>query len=119
MTLKTLIDLVDELKPNAISNTVKTHWVNEAEGLVQTEVFLLAIEEIVSYTYATDQNTELLVEPPHDKLYIPYLAAQIDFYHKEYEDYMNAKAMFDEYFREFSAWYARTYRPADTHPPLY
>lgn len=39
-TLKSVIDMVDEIKPNAFSNEAKTQWLNECEGLVQTEVLL-------------------------------------------------------------------------------
>lgn len=35
-TLKSVIDYVDEIKPNAFSNEAKTKWLNECEGLVQT-----------------------------------------------------------------------------------
>ena len=34
MTLKEVIDYVDEIKPNAFSEATKTIWVNECEGLV-------------------------------------------------------------------------------------
>ena len=44
-TLKGVIDYVDEIKPNAFSNAAKTQWINECEGLVQTEVLLRASEE--------------------------------------------------------------------------
>lgn len=119
MTLAELIGLADELRPNTLSNELKTRWVNEAEGLVQTEIFLMAPDDIVSYTWDDDQESELLVQPPHEKLYLPYLCAQIDFAHREYEDYQNDKAMFEEHFGEFSRWFSRNYRPADRHAPWY
>ena len=39
-TLSGVITQVDDIKPNAFSNDTKTAWLNECEGLVQTEVFL-------------------------------------------------------------------------------
>ena len=68
-TLKSVLDYVDEIKPNAFSNAAKTQWINECEGLVQTEVLLRASEEILAYSYDADQNKTLLVQPPHDKIY--------------------------------------------------
>lgn len=71
-TLKSVIDYVDEIKPNAFSNEAKTKWLNECEGLVQTEVLLWASEEIITYQYDADKDKELLAQPPHDKIYWAY-----------------------------------------------
>ena len=78
MTLSEVIRAVDEMKPNAFSNTTKTLWINEVEGLVQTEVMLLALDECISYDYSTHANFEMLVKAPHDKLYRAYLCAMVD-----------------------------------------
>lgn len=115
MTLSDVIERVDDIKPNAFSAKAKTAWINECEGMVQTEVFLLAPVEIISYNYETDKNTALLVDPPHDKLYWAYLAAMIDFANGEYNKYQNSVQMFNSYFGEFMRWYAQNYRPADAH----
>ena len=113
MTLKQVIDMADDLKPNAYSVDTKTGWVNEVEGVVQTEVFLLALADVVQYTYATDQNDELLVPPPHNKLYRAYLCAMIDYANGEYDKYENSMAVYNSYLGEYVRWYARTYHPAD------
>lgn len=113
MTLGEVIDFVDGLKPNAFTPAQKTQWLNECEGMVQTEVLLLASPEILSYEAEADRDTPLLVLPPHDKLYRSYLMAMIDFSNGEYERYQNAMQLFNAQFSEFSRWFARTYRPAD------
>ena len=119
MTLLQVIRTVDDIKPNAFADETKTTWINECEGLVQTEVLLWAPEEILAYTFEKDQGTELLVRPPHDKLYGAYLAAQIDFANGEYDKYQNTMQMFKSYFGEFMRWFATNYRPADTHREVY
>lgn len=119
MTLSQVIQTVDEVKPNAFSSETKTTWLNEVEGMVQTQVFLWASEEIISYAYDTDKDVELLVKPPHDKLYPAYLEARIDYANGEYNKYQNAMQMFNEFFGEFMRWFALTYRPADTHGEVY
>lgn len=113
MTISELIERADAVKPNAFDNYAKTGWINEAEGLVQTEIFLFADEEIIVYDYDEDKDKELLVKPPHDKLYLPYLAAMIDFYNGEYNKYQNTMQMFNNHFGEFMRWFALRYRPAD------
>ena len=117
--LKSVISYVDEIKPNAFSAAAKTQWVNECEGLVQTEVLLLASEEIITYSYDTDKDKELLVKPPHDKIYWTYLTAMIDFANGEYNKYQNTMQVFNAFFGEYIRWFALNYRPADTHGPCY
>ena len=116
MNVQQVIRLVDDIKPNAFSDEAKTAWLNEAEGLVQTEVLLLAPEEIIVYSWEEDRETELLVKPPHDKLYWAYLTALIDFANGEYLKYQNTLQMFNSHFGEYMRWYASRYRPADGKP---
>jgi len=195
MTPKELFDYVDENKPNAFSNATKTIWLNEVEGMVQTEVFLLSEREVFEYRWSAtvstgisfpDEHTvgiadksvlkmfrpggkvsltatgtysgntlssaviqavnanglvfaetfshtgetevttsisydgstvELLVEPPHSKIYRVYLEAMIDFENGEYDKYANTMTMFNAFWGEFTRWFARVYAPADRHSP--
>lgn len=113
MTLSDVISSVDEIKPNAFSNETKTKWINEVEGMVQTQVFLMVPMGLVQYTYDQDKNAILLVDPPHDKLYPAYLEAKIDYANGEYKKYQNTMQMFNSFFSEFMRWYADNWRPAD------
>lgn len=113
MTLDACIKSVDEIKPNAFSNDTKTQWLNEVEGMVQTEVFLMNPVGCVQYTYDNDKDATLLVDPPHDKLYPAYLEAKIDYANGEYNKYQNTMQMFNSFYSEFMRWYAQTWRPAD------
>lgn len=115
MTLSQVIANVDAVKPNAFDNETKTMWLNEVEGMVQTEVFLFNPVDVVQYTYETDKDKTLLVYPPHDKLYGPYLEARIDYANGEYDKYQNTMQMFNSFYGEFMRWYADVYQPADAH----
>ena len=115
MTLAEAIAKADEIKPNAFGSQTKTAWINEVEGLVQTQVLLLRADAVITYDTEKDANTELLVNPPHDKLYPAYLTAMIDFANGEYNRYQNTVQMFNAHFNEFMRWFANTWRPADTH----
>lgn len=119
MVLRDIIRMVDEIRPNAFSEPVKTAWVNEAEGLVQTDVFLLNIEEVTFYKWPENAETELLVKPPHDKLYLSYLSAMICYANGEYNRYANEMQMFNAHFGEYMRWFTETYAPADTHSDIY
>ena len=113
MKLKDAISRVDGMKPNAFSNEVKVGWVNELENMVQTEIFLLAPEEMVEYTWEKNAESELLVKKPYSKLYWIYLSAMIDFTHGEYKKYEKTMELFNTWLMEYQCWYARSFRPAD------
>ncbi len=115
-TLKGVIELVDGIKPNAFSDAVKTQWLNECEGVIQTEVMLLDVAACISYSYERDKDAQLLVQPPHDKVYWTYLVAMIDFANGEYNRYQDTVQLYNAFFGEYMRWYARTYRPADGGP---
>ena len=107
-----LLAYADAVKPNAFDAATKIIWINEIEGMVQTDVMLIASADIVQYG-AEDTAAELLVPAPHDKLYRSYLCAMIDFANGEYDRYNNAMVLFNRHYAEFSEWYIRTYEPAD------
>lgn len=113
MTLSNVIAFVDGIKPNAFTPEQKTAWVNEVEGYVMTDIFLLAPTEYKAYVWPDDQNTVLLVPDPHCKIYHAYLSAMIDFANGEYGKYNNELAMYNEFCGEFMRWYTDRYRPAD------
>lgn len=119
MTLSDVLRKTDAMKPNAFSEETKTEWINECEGLVQTQVLLWAPEEIITYHYPDDAAKELLALAPHDKIYWAYLAAMIDFANGEYNKYQNTMQVFNSFFGEFMRWFAQNYRPADTHGEVY
>lgn len=113
MTLSEVITIVDGIKPNAFTEEDKTRWINEVEGNVQIDVFLLSPDDVKTYKWEDDKNCTLLVAPPHDKIYEAYLAAKIDYANGEYNKYQNTYQMYNAFFTEFAAWFAETYRPAD------
>ncbi len=113
MKIGDVIAYADRVKPNAFDTADKLIWLNEVEGLVQSEVLMIAPADMVEYTPETDLATELLVSSPHDKIYRAYLVAMIDFANGEYSRYQNTLAVFNGYFSEFVIWFADRYRPAD------
>ncbi len=113
MRIGDVISYVDRIKPNAFDTADKLLWLNEVEGLVQTEIMLLAVDDMVEYTPETDLSTELLLRTPHDKIYRSYLVAMIDLANGEYDRYANTVEVFNVQFAELSCWYADRYRPAD------
>ncbi len=116
MKISELLAFVDAIKPNAFPASAKVAWLNEVEGMVWTDVMLLAPMEFKPYAYddaSGEGDAELLVAPPHNKLYNVYICAMIDFANGEYDKYQNSITLFNSHFGEFMRWYAMHYRPAD------
>jgi len=113
MKLKTVIENVDRVKPNAFDSEEKTRWLNEIEGRIQAEILLFGPDNITVYTYADNADTELFVKPPYDCLYEYYLIAMIDFHNGEYDKYQNSMEMFDSKYDAFRKWFIEVYHPAD------
>lgn len=114
MKLREIIERVDEIKPNAFSSTVKTEWLNALEGRIAADVLLLAPAEIgqLRYSYQEDRETELLVSPPHDDIYVLWLQAKIDEANGEYNKYQNTMQIYNEHYGNFVRWFASTWEPA-------
>lgn len=114
MKLREVIELADDMKPNAFSNRVKVLWLNALEGRIAADVLLLAPEEVrgLSYRYPEDLDTELLITPPHDDLYLLWLQAKIDEANGEYDKYQNTMQIYNEYYGNFLRWFASLYDPA-------
>ena len=109
MTPKKVIEFVDKVKPNAYGEEEKFRWMSEVDGMVRRLV--MQEEGAVAYCYPDDGDCDLLVPYPFDDIYALYVQAKIDFYNKDYNDYNNAAAAFQERFTEYKKAYIRENRP--------
>lgn len=107
MTLEEVLSFADKIKPNAFPAFVKTQWINEAESRVQTQILRIKPEDIEVYKWDEDKDTELIVKPPHHKLYLSYLSAMIDFANGEFDRYNNGITLYNSHFSEYSRWFSR------------
>lgn len=111
MTVKDMLDYVDEVKQNSFSRKIKLIWLNELEYRVQTDVMLIAAESI---TYVPDDDThQLLVPAPWSEIYYDYLLMKLSEHLEESSEQNNRAATFDKAFTRFMRWWADTYRPAN------
>lgn len=126
-----IIARVDAYKPNGFSEEVKLKWLNDLDGKIGLDVFLMDITEIRArqIAYPEGLETEPLVTFPHEDIYDLYLAAKIDYENGEYNRYQNTMAAYNEAYGNFVRWLARTYQPAQgyirggcscrSNPPYY
>lgn len=105
MTPNKAIEIVDRLKPNAYSEEDKLRWINELEGMVQSQV--IQLDEVKQLAYPDDMDKELLIPAPFDDSYTLFLEAKIDYYNKEIQNYNNSALMFEAQFSEYKKDYIR------------
>lgn len=114
MKLREAIDRIDSLKHNTFTTGEKVEWLSRLDGTIKLEI--LDTHEgpetsFAPYNEATDMDTELLVESPHDDVYVRWLEAQIDYYNGEIGRYNNSMAMFQAAYEAYSRYYNRTHMP--------
>ena len=103
MTINEVISTVKREKPNQFANEHLIQWLNEVESLVQNKLGIM-IDEWFRYSVDDIENeTELIVSPPYDILYVYWLKAKIDYTNEDYESFGNNQAQFQSHFNEFLA----------------
>lgn len=105
-TIQEVIDLVDELKPNAISQEVKTEWLQQLETDLRTKV-------IDTHSSPPDLSEDsLCVAQPYQDIYRWYLEAMIDDAHGEVGKYNNSSAKYNAARLDWENHYNRTHGSA-------
>lgn len=110
MTIRELIDYVDEVRPNSFGDKTKIVWINEIEGAVQTEIMGIYPSDVAQYEVGEDDDALLLVKAPHAKLYAWYLIAMMDLVSLGDAAYKNSYRIFNTFWEEYARWYLRTHR---------
>lgn len=116
MTIRQAIDRVNEIKPNAYTDTQKREWLNELDKRIMFDVVFTHEGARDCYFYDYNDKTDLekkqlLVKSPYDTLYILWLSAKIDFFNAEYNRYNNTIAIFNEQFGAYCNWYQSLHMP--------
>lgn len=114
MTIREAIARVDDVKPNSFTEAAKFGWLNELEGRLALNTFLVATAELrfFQYKYPDDMDMELMVLPPHDGIYPAYLEAMVDRANGEIDKYQNSMEFYNGLLGDFTRWFAALYEPA-------
>ena len=113
MKIKDAIATARALTPDAFGDEALFNWINQLEGQLASQVFLMAPAEVeqLHYTYPEDLETELLVVPPYDEVYTAYLKAKVDAANGEYNKYANSMAIYNAVYAAFVCWFCQLYDP--------
>ena len=121
MTIQDVLDLVDELKPNTMSDAAKISFISEIEGKIHTEIIMRheheeSQETMPTYGSTTATSTELLVSEPYHMVYVYWVEAKLDEQYREWEEYNNHRALFDTAWKEFAEHWTSTHMPIQFAP---
>lgn len=111
MTIAEAIRLLDERKPNSTTVEEKLRWLTK----VELDAICLVFQdkrEFTGYTEDTDQETVLLIPEPFSDAYLYWMAAQIDYWNREYGGYNNQVTMYNEEMERFRSHYLRGNAPS-------
>ena len=111
MTIKRLIDKVQEEKPNTFTDEKLLEFVNEIE-YETAEQLAMDFEP-----YERVDDTELLVPEPYSRLYVSYVKAMVDYANEEYASYQLNAEQHTQDFRDFVDWVIRTGQAVDHTVP--
>ena len=111
MTATVLFERLRQLKPvpAEIDDTILLDWLNQLEGQILHEIFLLALSEITPYT--TTPAEALAAPYPYDGIYLLWLEAQVDFANGEYERYTNTMQRYNTAWNDLARHIAKCIRP--------
>ena len=101
MTMGEAITQANELRINTMSDEEKKRWLHELDcDMAET------MEVDVPYEDMSDDRL-LLVQSPHDNIYVYYLVARIDYFNQEIQMYQNDMIMFNEMLANARAYIRR------------
>ena len=114
MKLNQLLTRIDQQIQNTCTRQEKLAWLSELDGLVKAKILdthVPPVEAQLPYTTQTPEDTELLIRPPFDGLYLWWLEARIHYVSGEFIRCNNALDLFQTGFRDYAAYYNRVYTP--------
>lgn len=76
-----------------------------------TFVFGDAAEEGEAVVTYDGSGVETICGPPHEKIYIYYLLAMMDFHNGEYDRYANTMEMFNRFYSAYCKWFTHHFDP--------
>lgn len=110
MTTKRLAELLRELTPTEFSDNILLMWMSNCENTILTDVLMASPEDCAELTELND--AKMLVPHPWDKLYLPYMQAQVAHANGEYDHYANYIALYNAYRDEYARHIIATVNPS-------
>ena len=104
MTVKEIIEYTDKLRPNGFDNEMKMHWIDQVEGLIQSEIFRIPLEEIKSIK---GEGDTLIVKHPYSSVYSLYIISMLDLFSGDATRYSNSSKAYNLALKSYAKLVAR------------
>ena len=112
MTALEIIEEVDAIEPNQYDVKQKLSWLANLDGQIANEINNTHEgKKRRYYEYGDGDETLLVREPYAHDLYLNFLLAQIHNANGETRRYASAAAIYNNAYRQYSAWYNSTHMP--------
>lgn len=111
-SINEVMERVGRLKPNAIGEEEKARWLVELDGRTYQDLTKTdSPDREPVRAWPEEGDRELLIPAPYDRVYDLYLTAMIEFYMREYSNYNNTVALFNEAMEDYRARYRQEHLP--------
>lgn len=116
MTVRKLLTMIDQMRPNAFTDAEKLQFINTVEGRIYSEILNKAEgdESVFVPFQEGEEERELIVPVPYTDIYIYYLASMIDFYNGDSGRYNDSMVMYNNAWDAYAAHYRETHKPKQT-----
>ena len=117
MTLRRVIDGIRDSGSCCFDDVTVVELVDRVERMAVNEIFLTheappaGAAEYSGYDETTDADRELLIEAPHDGVYLSYVRMQADLAAGDVSRYNNSAAVFYDAYCDFACRYNREHAP--------
>lgn len=121
MTLQKLLDIIDEMKPNTMTQAEKVGFISEIEGKIHTEIIMRHAHEesqetMPTYDGSTALSTEVLIDAPYHMVYVYWVLSKLDEQYREWDEFNNHRALFDAAYKELAEHWTSTHMPIQYAP---
>lgn len=116
MTIREILEQVDNDRPNTIDNETKIKWLSQFDKKLYNEVYSLYKNDISKPDNYTDDTCELLIEDEYSDIYVKYISSKIDIALAEYNRYAVDQTEFNSLYQDYLNYYNRTHKHHQTKP---
>lgn len=115
-TINEVIERVERIKPVVnVDDRDKARWLIELDGRIWNEVIMKSAHDTPPEEppgeWPEDGDKQLLVPSPYDRLYDLYLIAMLEFTIREFGNYNNSMAAFNDALDKFAYHHRNTHMP--------
>ena len=111
MTINNVIDMLRAENRDEVPEKLVAFWCSEVDMSLRE---MLGDGNFAGYSYPEDGDVDLRIPSPWDTAYFFYCAARLELNFRNYSDYENLRAVFDDLYWKYRAQWRRQECPETT-----